>query len=112
MTEDEKRQQKAMVLLEYQEAQENLTHLREKVRRTAATIGELCKWLTDAQALPPVRMGYEFPEEKRNANIRANLGTFRAAMNFEEILALMDEVKRAETLLGQIEQRKNDFGLK
>ena len=38
MTEDEKRQQKAMLLLEHQEAEQNLAHLEEKAERLSRRI--------------------------------------------------------------------------
>ncbi|SRR6266404_2334134 len=106
MTEDEKRQQKAMLLLEFQEAQENIAHLHERTRRIAEGIGEVKKWVSDAIS--------EFNQDwtKRDASIRANLGFFRTLMNFDEILTLMDECAAAEILLSQLAKRKADLGLK
>jgi hypothetical protein len=43
MTDDEKRQQKAMLLLAYQEAEENLAHAQERATRIAGAIEEVGK---------------------------------------------------------------------
>ena len=109
MTEDEKRQQKAMLLLEFQEAQENLAHLHERTRRIADGIGEVRKWVSDAKS---VQSEFDQDRIKRDTNIRTNPDSFRAVMNFNEILSLMDECAAAEILLSQLAKRKADLGLK
>ncbi|MFI5098493.1 MAG: hypothetical protein ACHQT6_11030, partial [Candidatus Acidiferrales bacterium] len=73
------------------------------------TGGRSHKWISDIRS---VSVGYENEGAKRNANIRANLGSFRQAMNFDEILAFMDEFAKAEEVLGKLEKRKSDLGLK
>jgi hypothetical protein len=110
MTEDEKRQQKAMLLLEYQEADDNLAHLREKATRIAVPFSEVSTWLDHAGGIR--YPGYREDDAKRNAAIRANPDLYRRNLNFDEALALMDEIVRAEALLQKLAQRKNDLGLK
>jgi hypothetical protein len=109
MTEDEKRQQKAMLLLECQEAQDNLAHLREKTRRMADGIGEIQKWVSDTLRM---QSGHDQERARRDGNIRANLGAYRTLMNFDETLSLMDEFIAAEKLLEELRRRKADLGLK
>jgi hypothetical protein len=109
MTEDEKRQQKAMLLLEYQEEEDNIAHLKEKARRKAAQFQEIQNWLSwVASVMKP----YDAEERKRDATIRANIDSFRPAINFEEALALVDEVIAAEKALGMLRNRKAELGLK
>jgi len=109
MTEDEKRQQKGLLLLEYQEAQQNLAHLKEKAYRKVEALDEVRKWIRSVQS---VSTNYSPDELTRNNNIRTNLDTFRNAMNFDDVLLLMDEIKKANQLLETLEKRKADLGLK
>jgi hypothetical protein len=109
VTEDEKRQQKALLLLDFQEAQENLAHLHERTGRIADGIGEVRRWISDAQS---IQSSLNQDKIKRDTNIRTNSGSFRTVMNFDEILALMDECAAAEILLDQLAKRKADLGLK
>lgn len=109
MTEDEKRQQKGLLLLEYQEAQQNLAHLKEKAYRKVEALDEVRKWIRSVQN---VSTNYSPDELTRNNNIRTNLDTFRKAMNFDDVLLLMDEIKKANQLLETLEKRKADLGLK
>jgi hypothetical protein len=109
MTEDEKRQQKGLLLLEYQEAQQNLAHLKEKAYRKVEALDEVRKWIRSVQN---VSTNYSPDELTRNNNIHTNLDTFRTAMNFDDVLLLMDEIKKANQLLETLEKRKADLGLK
>jgi len=109
MTTDEKREQRAMLLLEFQEAEENLAHLREKVNRYSAPIGEVEKWLHDAEIMLP---SYDPEAAKRDANIRANIGLYQKTLNFEEILTLMNEIRDAKKLVSSLSTRKANLGLK
>jgi hypothetical protein len=109
MTEDEKRQQKGLLLLEYQEAQQNLAHLKEKAYRKVEALDEVRKWMRSVQN---VSTNYSPDELTRNNDIRTNLDTFRKAMNFDDVLLLMDEIKKANQLLETLEKRKADLGLK
>jgi hypothetical protein len=109
MTEDEKRQQKGLLLLEYQEAQQNLAHLKEKAYRKVEALDEVRKWIRSVQN---VSTNYSPDELTRNNNICTNLDTFRNAMNFDDVLLLMDEIKKANQLLETLEKRKADLGLK
>lgn len=109
MTEDDKRKQKAMLLLEYQEAEESLAHLKERAYRMEETINEVRKWVSDSRS---ISIGYGHDESDRNQHIRGHQGEFRQAMNFDEILALMDEIEKQKETLGKLEQRKRDLGLK
>lgn len=91
-------------MLEFQEAEENLAHAREKVARVAVPFTEVTNWLKEA-----VR-GYG--PAQTNTNIRTNLEEFKQSVNFSDALAVMDELVAAETALQQLQKRKADLGLK
>jgi hypothetical protein len=109
MTDDEKRRQKAMLLLEHQEAENDLAHLREKAGRLALRIKDVGEWLTDAS---PDHQHFSDDAARRNANIRTNIALYRGALNFDDALAAMDEIVRAEELVRTLGRRKSDLGLK
>jgi hypothetical protein len=111
VTEEEKRQQKAMLLLEYQEAESNLAHLREKAGRVAKPYDDVATWLAHASSFD-YYPGRREQDAKNNANIRANLESYRKLLAFDEAVALMDEIKNAEELLAQLGRRKAELGLK
>ena len=113
MTEDEKRQQKILLLLEVEEAESNLANLREKAGRIGRDMLEVGQWLgfMSPDQLPDSE--YRKKENlKRDAIIRASLGKFRSAMNFDEALALMDEIANAEKQMASLTVRKSALGLK
>jgi hypothetical protein len=113
MTEDEKRQQKAMLLLEFQEAESNLASLREKAGRIGRDMLEVGQWLGNMSPEQGPDTEYRKKDnEKRNAAIRASLGKHRDAMNFEVALILMDELQAAEKLRSSLALRKSELGLK
>lgn len=109
MTEDEKRQQKAMLLLEYQEAEENLAHLREKAGRMSAPFATVAKWLERAQSGSSM---YRIDQDRTEATIRANLASYQNQINFDEALLLMNEIDGAEKKLKELATRKQSLGLK
>jgi len=85
MTDDEKRQQKAMLLLEYQEAEDNLAHLLEQAKRKAAAFKEVAVWLDDVAV--DVK-SYDPRENRRfDANLRANFQLYTDMVNLNAALA-------------------------
>jgi hypothetical protein len=113
MTEDEKRQQKVMLLLEFEEAESNLASLREKAGRIGREILDVGQWLgkMSADQLPDT----EFQKKentRQNSLIRASLGKYRTAMNFDEAVTLMDEIGEAEKHVDSLVLRKSALGIK
>ncbi len=49
MTEEEKRQQRAALLLQYEETREELQYLRNKAWNLSEDIGEISHWLREAR---------------------------------------------------------------
>jgi hypothetical protein len=106
MTEDEKRQQKAMLLLDFQEAQTNLAHLRQEASRMSTPIRNVGDWLSNAETTD---YSYDQRAREKDAQIRANLELYRQGLNFDAAVALMDEIKQAGALLEELAKR---LGLK
>jgi hypothetical protein len=107
MTDEEKRKQKAMLLLEYQEAEEALAHLREKAVRIKKPFEDVAIWLNAAS------LGhYQIEDLRINGTIRSNLEAYQNALKFDEALALKDEITKAEKLLEDLAARKLSLGVK
>jgi hypothetical protein len=111
MTEEEKRQQKAMLLLEYQEAEENVAHLREKVSRLSKPFTEIATWLEHAAVIESAPGNFRINSE-RDARIRTNHDAYRQSLNFDAALAVLDELNEAQKTLARLAKRKSELGLK
>jgi hypothetical protein len=109
MTDDEKRHQKAELLLQYQEAEENLAHLREKAGVLSKLVDEVAMWMSRAHI--PVRANDQ-DDRRRDGNIRKNPAKYREAMNFDAALSLMDEIAEVCQQLNDLSERKKALGLK
>jgi hypothetical protein len=107
MTEEEKRQQKAMLLLEFQEAEDTLAHLQEKAVRMKEPIAEVEHWLNACNR--GYRQAHDFDRDRR---IRSDPQAYRDALNFDAALALMDEIAKTEKLIEELSQRKKALGVK
>jgi hypothetical protein len=106
MTTDEKRRQKADLLLEHQEAEENLAHLQEKLAKIAQSLSHVARWLGKLD--DPVFDG-SFPED---FSIIATAPRYREAMDMDAILRLKQEIAAAEQRITNLARRKNALGLK
>ncbi len=110
MTEGDKRQEKAMLLLEHQEADESLAITREKAKRWAGRLEELQRWLTNAQSY-----GATYYEQKDwrdfNSRIRSD-PAYRDALNWDKMVEFVDELLAATKKVSDLAQRKKELGLK
>jgi hypothetical protein len=111
MTEDEKRQQKAMLLLECEEAESDLAHLRERAARLSGEIGEVEAWLNRAA---PFHGNRELTQKdiELDKKIRAKQQVYRDALSFDSALSLMDEITAAQKRFADIAERKSNLRLK
>ena len=107
MTDDEKRQQKAMLLLEHQETRQELEHLRTKAWNISEQISDISYWLRDAREMdaPGSR------ERERNEKISRNLSRYREIFNFDSVLQLRDELKRTNEKLHELDKQRKALGL-
>ena len=113
MTEEEKRQQRAMLLLEFEEATDNLASLREKAGRIGRDILEVGTWLASmsAERGPSVETN-RIENSRRDQRIRDSLSKYKSAMGFEDAVSLMNEIAGAEKILSDLAFRKRELGAK
>jgi 2-phosphoglycerate kinase len=108
MTQDEKRQQKMELLLQYQEAEDDLAHLRERAKQISERLGKITAWLHDY---------YEFHNRpmqeinQRNYQI-VNDPQYRNATNFNEMIELVEQIRVAQGKLAELAKRKESLGLR
>lgn len=115
MTEDEKRQQKAMLLLEYQEAEENLAHLQEKAKRLSQYLLAVSKWMEDRSHGYSTAGGSEEKVYVTEMGGYVNILTspeVTKAVDFEDVKSLAVEIKDARTRIQQLSERKKSLGVK
>ena len=109
MTEDDKRQQKAMLLLEHLEAKQNLAHLQTKATQLAEALSAVREWLLNATK---DHAGYDRTRiQMLDANIRSGAMKYSDALSFASILALIDEIGQAEGKVRELAQQKEKLGL-
>lgn len=110
MTDQEKRRQKADLLLEYQEAEEELAHLKEKAARLGHALDEITKWVKSfADPLPDTPVAATLRPEFK---IALGDNTWREAMNLDAAVKLQDEMKDVRHKLQTLKRRKESLGLK
>jgi hypothetical protein len=115
VTEDEKRQQKAMLLLEYQEADEHFAHLQEKAKRLSNNLLALSKWIEDRSQGYTVSGGSEDKVHVTEAGgwiTILNNPDIAKTMDFEALKAVANELKQARARVQELSERKRSLGLK
>ncbi|MGB8770437.1 MAG: hypothetical protein WCC92_12520 [Candidatus Korobacteraceae bacterium] len=110
MTEEEKRQQRAALLLQYEETREELQYLRNKAWNLSEDIGEISHWLREAREALATAHERE-REQARDKNIQENVSHYRLAFDFDALLALREDLRRANDKLRELAKQKNDLGL-
>jgi uncharacterized coiled-coil DUF342 family protein len=105
MTDDEKRQQKAMLLLECQEARENLANLREKAARLFEPLNDV---IMCVKAAADATRSYNNKEATIQAAINADRQAIRKT--FDSALDIIEEIRIAEEILQKLGQRKGALG--
>ena len=113
MTDEDKRQQKAMLLLEYQEAEQHLAALQEKARRTVDSLKMVAEWLEKTYDRT---WNFEITSQlySRNQTPPATIddSRFKGAMDYGQMLELARQIKAAMDNLRSLSQRKEALGLK
>ena len=110
MTEDEKRQQRTRLLLQYEDARLELEHLRTKAWNLSEDIGEISHWLREVRELQ-VTVLQRQREQERDENIQKNLSHYRPAFDFDALLALREDLRRANAKLRELAELKKNLGL-
>jgi|ERR1017187_8666861 hypothetical protein len=111
MTDEEKRQQKAMLLLESQEADDDLAHLREKANQQVVKLREVAQWLEDmtGEGYSPDILAQKREERERKISGSAEYGQ---ALNFQRVIDLVNEIKQARKKRAELHTRKAALGLR
>jgi hypothetical protein len=103
LTDEEKRRQKADLFLECHEAESNLAHLQEKAYRLSEALREVSQYLNAAAN----HGGYM----ETGTDIEST-AVHRAAMNFDAVISLAQQIKYASQKVAELRRRKDGLGLK
>ena len=112
MTEDEKRQQKAMLLLEYQEAEQTLAHLQEKARHRVQSLTCIAQWLTKSY---DGTWNFDPSQEIYSSGAHTKIlddPRYEVAMDFAAVKTIALEIKDCMDNLRALQKRKQELGLK
>ena len=110
MTEDEKRHQKAMLLLEYQEAEEHLANLQEKAKRISYRLLAVAKWMDNCAKGAAVSDKVHVSELGGIVSISSP--DIIAAVDFPVAQSLYIELMEAQRRVRELSDRKHSLGLK
>ncbi len=105
MTEREKKQQRANLLIEIEDSQEELAHLREKALRIADNLDDLTKKIRGHAATNTSRA--DFSSEFDLVN-RISLES-QTSLNFIEIEKLIEEMRTERKKLFNLIERKSQL---
>lgn len=112
MTTDEKRQQKAMLLLEFAEAEEDLAHLLEKARRFKGQLTKLNELLALANSGTQEGMRQKLEiAALESAKLAADSGQNELA-EVGTVSALIAEIDSAQRRINDLKVQKKSLGLK
>jgi hypothetical protein len=113
MTEDEKRQQRAMLLLEYHEAEQHLAHLREKAKLISHRLNAVSKWMEEWSHKGANAIHGEVYLVALGGKVDVlNDPEIAAAMDFASIRGLAIEIQEADRRVREFSDRKQSLGLK
>jgi hypothetical protein len=110
MTDDDKRRQKADLLLEFEDLKDHIAHLNEAAWRQKEFIFQVSKWLENSRFLDNSPNIEHFAEI--NSDITKSIGDYRAAMDFDRVSALVKELSDARIKFDELKKRKQSLGLK
>ena len=108
MTEDEKRHQKAELLLEYQEQENELAHLREQLKLESLRIGGVLQWMRDYES---TELNHTMEVERRHAAITRD-PQLPISFDIAKLIELVKSIREANQKLGDLRTRKQNLGLR
>ena len=115
MTDDEKRRQKADILLEYEEAAENLAAVRAKINTTALSLQSTAEWLLgllDAEhSSELMRADFYSPASAARINVLGD-ARFRNAMDFQQLVRMHADLSNSCRRVEQLSRIKGELGLR
>src|SRR5713101_2959584 len=108
MTADEMRGQKAALLLEHQEAQNECNHLLVRAKLAGALIVQFGQWMQS----DPERYIFDQRQAKYDSNVEILPDKYRAAVDYQASLDLADQLRQAAQKLRSLTQYKDKLGLR
>jgi hypothetical protein len=115
VTEDEKRRQKADLLLEYEETEQHLAHLKEKAIRTGQNVEAVSRWLLNAGEPYSDKISERFYITSGGGSALVDVLTdpqVALAMDFNAAAKLVEEIRAGHRKIQELKQRKASLGLK
>ena len=111
MTVDEKRKLKGEVLLEFDEAVQNLKAMIAKARRASESMSDLATWVNNAcSASHKFDPAQDFWSKDRHTNILGNEPRYREAMNYDDLITLVDHIVSAQKRVDELRESKQSLG--
>lgn len=109
MTNDEKRQQRAMLLLEYEETKQ---HFEDLVLKARGMKQELDQWVSLLQKGTFLNEDAHYAIEfaKLKANVKQGFETKSAQVNLSEVMRIADEMSDTHDKLTDLAARKKTYG--
>lgn len=111
MTDDDKRAQKGILLLEYQEAEQHLAHLQEKALRMSQDIKEVAKWLEEERRVGPMHSITTSDAKDRSVRLSKG-GQYQKSTDFAAVTAMVAELRDAHSKIRELGERKVSLGVK
>ncbi len=115
MTDDEKRRQKADMLLEYEDATNNLAAIRAKINTTALCLQSIAEWLQgllDAKhSAELIRADFYSAAHAARINVLGDM-RFREAMDYQQLVTIHAELANSSRRVEQISRIKGELGLR
>jgi hypothetical protein len=109
VTTDEKRQQRANLVIELEDAHSDFVHDREAALSQAESLNELASWLIRSAQTEP--SGADFQTMNlSDMEFRAK-GKYREAANFDRLVGLVDSLKVHRKKLYNLEMRKHQLSV-
>jgi hypothetical protein len=104
---DESRNEKALVLLEHNEALIELATLKERAKRIGKDIQQFGIWLAD----DPARKIYVHGQDQHGLPTDLLDDRYSVSVNFQEAIGLADEIRASVDKVKSIDLRKRNLGL-
>jgi|SRR5208282_3984522 len=108
MSPDDMKRQKADLLLEYQETEEKLAHLRLRATTLGDTLMTIAKWIGQS----PEMSLYRPDQAHHGFNVQVTPQKYLEALEPTQYFKLADELRETEEHLDKLERHKLQLGLK
>ena len=109
LSDDETRSQKAMLLLEYQEAEDRLARLKQRAVVIGNDIQQFGQWLAE----DPTTKIYVIGQDQYGLPVDfLPLRRYDQCLDFNKVINLADQLRAATAILKDLAEQKERFGLR